>query len=65
MKSRNLTVVDDDVVSGIATNGEPVFQEIEDKLVTIVEIERQIRHAKSRDWERKILKVSKIEVDGL
>ena len=41
---RDVGVVDHDIVAGITPQGEPVLEKIEDKLITVVEVEGQIRH---------------------
>ena len=51
-------VVDDDVVFRVTTDGEAVFEHIEDEFVTIVEIEGQVRHA--ADAGKRRLKAGKL-----
>jgi len=38
-------VVDDDVVAGFTTDGEPFFEDVEDELISIIKVEGQIWHA--------------------
>ncbi len=38
-------IIDDDVVAAVTTDGEPCFEDIEDELISIIEVEGQIWHA--------------------
>jgi hypothetical protein len=44
MMRRNIRVIDDNIIARITTQRQPVLEQIEDKLIPVVEVEGQIRH---------------------
>ena len=44
MEARDVVILDEDLIPGIATEGKTVFHEVKNELVSIVEVKRQIGH---------------------
>jgi hypothetical protein len=47
VKSGDVGVVDDNVVLRIPSDGQPLLENIEDELITIIEVEGQVRHGRT------------------
>ena len=44
MGAGDVSVINDNVVFGIPSDGKAFFEDVEDELISIIEIEGQIRH---------------------
>lgn len=51
METGDPLVFDQDFVSSIAPEAEPIFDKVENELVSVVEIERQIGHGTPGLWK--------------
>ena len=49
VETADVSVLDDDLVARISAKREPVLDQVEDELISVVEIERQIRHEGGRE----------------